>query len=218
MSLTSEEVVHASRSKRHQIIAGAVHVFDAFGYEGASMSRIAEQAGVSKGTLYNYFTSKSDLFGAFVEHETSEKIAWILNVAEPPGDVGRDLRRIAKRLTYTLLSNSAQMMHRIIVSEAGKFPHLARTYFEAVQQHGLLEMAGWLRSEAESGRLRIDDVTLAAEQFVALCRTRLWMLRCLNMKPTVSEAEIDAIVEATARMFLNTYGRDPDKQPEADTP
>ena len=48
--------------KRRQILDGAREVFRAKGYEGASMDAIAKAAGVSKGTLYVYFTNKDELF------------------------------------------------------------------------------------------------------------------------------------------------------------
>lgn len=56
----------ATAEKRRQIIEGAAALFTRHGYEGASMADIAAGAGVSKGTLYNYFACKSDLFAAFV--------------------------------------------------------------------------------------------------------------------------------------------------------
>jgi len=55
-----------SEEKRARIMAGAGAVFAADGYEGASMAGIAARAGVSKGTLYNYFPSKAALFAAYV--------------------------------------------------------------------------------------------------------------------------------------------------------
>jgi AcrR family transcriptional regulator len=54
--------------KRRQILDGATRVFLNTGYEGASMSVIAQAAGVSKGTLYVYFTNKEALFNAVVEN------------------------------------------------------------------------------------------------------------------------------------------------------
>ena len=53
-------------AKRRQIIEGARQVFLTQGFDAASMGEIARQAGVSKGTLYVYFTSKEELFGAIV--------------------------------------------------------------------------------------------------------------------------------------------------------
>lgn len=204
--------------KRRQIIDGAASVFNALGYDGASMSRIAEEAGVSKGTLYNYFVSKSELFGAFVERETSRSRAWIMDIGplddEPHAgsyDIESILKGIARRLIHTLISPSAQILHRIIISEASKFPHLARIYYEAGYQRGKSELALWLAEQVREGRLSIADTTLAADQFAALCRTRIWMLRCLNIATETSEHDIDQIVDATVAMFLNSYGRRQDR-------
>lgn len=203
-------------SKRRQIIDGAAFVFNELGYDGASMSRIAEQANVSKGTLYNYFASKSDLFSAFVEKETSEMRAFILGTVEEDamaggGNVAASLAGIARRLIQSLLSPGAQTLHRIVLSEAGKFPHLAQIYYDAGYRRGIRETADWLRVRVAAGELRITDLDLAAEQFASLCRTRLWMKRCFNLSSGFTDAEIDAIVDANVAMFLNTYG--PDRRP-----
>ncbi len=217
VSASAPETEPASRdpaNKRRQIIEGAAGVFNEFGYDGASMSRIAEQASVSKGTLYNYFTSKSDLFSAFVEKETSEKRAWILGAADADAAAGSDtdialaLTGIARRMIQSLLSPPLQTLHRIVLSEAGKFPHLAQIYYEAGPKRGIHEMANWLRARAADGQLSIKDFELAAEQFASLCRARLWMQRCFNLDSGASEAEIDGIVTANVAMFLNTYGSD----------
>src|SRR5471030_1541516 len=60
-------------SKHRQIMDGARRVFMDLGFDGASMSEIARAAGVSKGTLYVYFTDKSRLFEAIVEEESLEQ-------------------------------------------------------------------------------------------------------------------------------------------------
>ncbi len=47
---------------RDAILDAAVRAFNEQGYARATMDSVARQAGVSKGTLYNYFESKRDLF------------------------------------------------------------------------------------------------------------------------------------------------------------
>jgi len=49
--------------KRERIIAAALGEFADKGYSGASMNAIAAHAGVAKGSLFDYFGSKSGLFG-----------------------------------------------------------------------------------------------------------------------------------------------------------
>ncbi len=55
-----------SDAKRRAIIDVARAAFLAEGYAATSMSEIAAKLGGSKGTLYNYFRSKEELFEAFM--------------------------------------------------------------------------------------------------------------------------------------------------------
>ena len=50
-----------------QIINAAEDVFTKKGFDEARMDDIAEQTGLSKGTLYNYFKSKDDLIIAILD-------------------------------------------------------------------------------------------------------------------------------------------------------
>jgi AcrR family transcriptional regulator len=195
----------AHSPKRLQIVAGAALVFAESGYDGASMSRIAHHAGVSKGTLYNYFDSKSALFAAFVEREAAERVAWVFQTADEDTSVDEFLRGVARRLIGSFMSEAFQMLHRIVLSEAGKFPHLAAIYFETGYQRGCRELASWLGAQAELGTLSVPDPLLAAEQFAALCRTRLWIRRCLDVGGEPDAGDIDAIAGSSVAMFLNTY-------------
>ncbi len=48
--------------RRSQILAAAAKVFNARGYAGATIDEVATEAGIAKGSVYNYFKSKQDLF------------------------------------------------------------------------------------------------------------------------------------------------------------
>ena len=47
--------------RRQQIIDGAIKVFSAKGFHSATVREIAEEAGLTMGTLYNYINSKEDI-------------------------------------------------------------------------------------------------------------------------------------------------------------
>ncbi len=51
-----------STGRREEILTAAMRVFEHSGYAAATMDAVAEEASVSKGSLYNYFQSKHDLF------------------------------------------------------------------------------------------------------------------------------------------------------------
>lgn len=54
--------------KRERIIEGAMEEFAEYGYEGASTNRIVKAVGISKGSLFNYFPTKDDLWLYLAEH------------------------------------------------------------------------------------------------------------------------------------------------------
>jgi len=50
-----------TEERRTQILAAAARVFARKGFERATMSDVAREAGVAAGSIYNYFKKKSDL-------------------------------------------------------------------------------------------------------------------------------------------------------------
>lgn len=54
--------------RRAEIVRHAIEEFARNGFSGADLDAIAKAAGCSKGTLYNYFSSKVDLFNTSVDH------------------------------------------------------------------------------------------------------------------------------------------------------
>lgn len=208
-----------SPEKQRQILRGAALVFAQEGYEGASMSRIAVEAGVSKGTLYNYFAGKADLFAAFVEEECTRTIAAMFDAADDRADLEVALRRIGERMVRMIVSPTGLTIFRVTMSEASKFPELARTFYEAGPGRATGHMADWLTRQTLAGRLVVDDSRFAAEQFFALCQTRLGMLCRLQLLAGPSDAEIERVVASSVAMFLQTYaapaaaGRQPEARP-----
>jgi len=67
MSPKTKEQYAVIRSKSEEkILDAALELFVSKGYKAASISSIANQAGISKGLMYNYFDSKTDLLRTIV--------------------------------------------------------------------------------------------------------------------------------------------------------
>jgi AcrR family transcriptional regulator len=60
------------RERRRALIDAAVEVFFAKGYHGCRVADVAEAAGISQGTVYNYVKSKEDLLFMIVEDHLLE--------------------------------------------------------------------------------------------------------------------------------------------------
>ena len=197
-----------SEAKRQQILAGAKVVFADHGFEGASMSAIARQAGVSKGTLYNYFTNKADLFAAFVEQNCREKLPAALAPVQTNQPVRKTLTEIARGMVQLITSREGIMLYRIIVSEAPHFPELATVFWQHGPKLGIEILAHWIQEQVDQGTLNVTDPVFAAEQFFTLCQTRIGHRKRFNM-PLENEAEdTEKVIHAAAHMFLAAYGTD----------
>lgn len=61
--------------KRERILEASAKEFAAHGYDGASLNRILDEAGISKGAAYYYFDDKADLYATTVLHYSQELLA-----------------------------------------------------------------------------------------------------------------------------------------------
>jgi len=98
------------------ILDAAVRLFSESGYDGVSMRRIAEQAGVSKANIYHHFTSKEALYFAILRRSALELTALIENLAEGRGTFNQRLESFARAHLEHLFAHAARV--RLVLREA----------------------------------------------------------------------------------------------------
>ena len=57
-------------ARREQILAGAQRAFAKHGYEGATVARLEEETGLSRGAIFNYYESKEAIFVELVRRSS----------------------------------------------------------------------------------------------------------------------------------------------------
>ncbi len=81
------------------VLDAAAQVLQRRGYAGATTNAIAERAGVSIGTIYQYFADKDQIFDALIRREVGGLLAVLRRVAFEPGEsVAEGLRRLLRLL------------------------------------------------------------------------------------------------------------------------
>ena len=197
----------AAPSKLRQILDGAKSVFFDVGFEGAGVDEIARRAGVSKATMYSYFPDKRALFAAVVEEECREQARRLFSIdRDDDQPVALALATFAHRLVSLLMTPFAQSMYRIAVAEAVRFPELGRAFYESGPDLGVRHLAEYLAYGCGRGELVIDDVDMAAHQFVELCRARLFYRVLLGVQRSPTAEDIATIADAAVAVFLKAYG------------
>ncbi|MFJ3792185.1 TetR/AcrR family transcriptional regulator [Kitasatospora sp. NPDC090091] len=77
-----------SRATRQRLLAAAVDCLAEVGWNGSTVSVVAERAGVSRGAAQHHFPTREDLFTAAVEHVTAERLAAVRAHADELPAVG----------------------------------------------------------------------------------------------------------------------------------
>ncbi len=61
-------------ARRQQILDGARRAFSRYGYEGATVAKLEEEIGLSRGAIFNYYPSKYELFFALASAQQAEAL------------------------------------------------------------------------------------------------------------------------------------------------
>ncbi len=191
-------------SKRRQILDGASKVFMDLGFDGASMGEIARAAGVSKGTLYVYFTDKNRLFEAIVEEEAFEQGKLAFNF-DPERDVATTLREFGQVYIELLCRPGYGSAIRTVMAIAERMPEVGRRFYERVLDKTINRLAAYLEARVAARDLAIDDCRLAASQFLLMCQASLFLPFIFQAAPPPSAERMAQVVESARRMFLAAY-------------
>ncbi len=205
MSASADLRQDSDSPKRQAILAAASELFMHQGYGATSMDAVARAAGVSKATLYAHFASKDRLFATIVNEGCRDNIVVGDFLPEDTPDLSGSLTALGGRMLRFLLGQRALSIHRVVIAEAVRFPELGRAFYD--NGPGLFGdvFAAWLLRQQAAGRLRVPDAAIAAEQFVGMLRTGLFVRATLGLTPPPSEQQIDATVSAAVSTFLKAY-------------
>src|ERR1700689_2843366 len=125
--------------RREAIMSVAREVFFENGYAATSMSSIAARLGGSKGTLYNYFRNKEELFEAQVRDMCGRGTERMLETAME-GAPPESLTGFGEQSLQHLFSEQTVKLFRILVAEAHRSPELGRLLYEVGPARGLKGM------------------------------------------------------------------------------
>ncbi|MBW8816233.1 MAG: TetR/AcrR family transcriptional regulator [Caulobacterales bacterium] len=191
--------------RRETILDVARDCFLADGYATTSMSTIAARLGGSKGTLYNYFKNKEELFAAVIQRQCGEVLEGISEAPADEPDPRTRLLRMARNLLARLLQPDALAINRLVIAEGDRFPELGRLFYESGPRRGRDRIAAQLKPLMDSGQLRRADPLQAASQLKDLTIGNVLWLRLWGAEPALTAEEIDGYVVRGIDTFLRAY-------------
>jgi AcrR family transcriptional regulator len=193
-------------NRERAILDAALKVFAAHGFSGATMDAVATEAGLTKPTLYSYFSSKDDLFQAMM----LAKRDLMLDVFDhPSGSMVADLRDFAWAYAETVMRPDMLSLARLIIGEVTRFPEIGRAYQSSGPDHLLHGIMRYLVTQRDAVRLTFDDAELAAQDLwgLILSAPRTQALHMPDALP--DRATLNRYITNGLRVFLKAYSTTP---------
>lgn len=189
-------------SKRERVVAAASKLFLDEGYGATGMDAIAEEARVSKATVYSYYADKSSLF-ADVMLRMCEEAGGHLEVEALIGGSPEDtLRAIALHGLRRILASIRRQILQRVVAESREFPELGKKFWETGPGRIQGILTRYLEDAKRRGMLDIDDAARVAARLVGQI-TGLYLLPMLaGVRNPPSEAEIRRDVDEIVAEFV----------------
>ena len=142
-----------------ELLAAALDLFVEKGFAATRAEEVAKRAGVSKGTLFLYFSSKEELFKAVVRKNLSTRyVEWGKELDTYKGSSADMLRYCVNTWWEQVGSTKASGISKLMMSEAGNFPELAAFYQKEVIEPGSSLLKRVLQRGMDSGEFRPIDL------------------------------------------------------------
>ena len=184
-------------ARPQELLSAALGLFVERGYAATRLEDVARRAGVSKGTLYLYFTNKEELFKAVVrEHIVHAIGAAEQTVAGFDGPTAQLLRDILMTWWEQLGATELAGITKLMMAEANNFPDLAAFYEEEVVARG----ERLISSVLERGIARAEFRPVDSEMMThVLCAPVLMLMMWTNGFMPCEKGPIDP------QAYMNTF-------------
>ena len=151
-----------------ELLAAALDLFVEKGFAATRVEEVARRAGVSKGTLFLYFSSKEELFKAVVRENISGRFAqWNEEIERFEGSSPDMLRYCLNSWWERIGATKASGIPKLMMSEARNFPELARFYQHEVMQPGSALIERVLKRGVARGEFRPIDFKYGVSMVLA---------------------------------------------------
>jgi AcrR family transcriptional regulator len=147
-----------SRATVEAILEATARILVKEGYDRASTNRIALAAGVSVGSLYQYFPSKEALVAALVDHHMNRMTELLTNKAAELADA--PIQVAAREVIRAMIAAHRidPDLHRVLVEQVPRLGRLQR--IEEFETHTCTMLRAWLAARRKE--IRPKNVDLAA--------------------------------------------------------
>jgi len=194
------------KAERPQEILEAAFVeFSRNGYATTTLDRVAERAGVTKGTIYVYFENKEHLFISMVREVTKATLDTVHEMLETHEGSTADLLRAQFSFIYQHIVEDRRRREvlRMLIAEAPRFPELADRYHQEILRPCLDMLRQAIRRGMDRGEFRNSAILDLPQIVIApIALVDLWMMMFDTRQPLDLKAYFNAHLDLVLNGLL----------------
>lgn len=197
-------VASRQTKKELEVLDVASDYFLTHGYQGTSINAMARDSGISKESIYRYFSSKKDLFEAVIAKELTEYQEKLLSVdlALESVELEEALASTAESIMNAVTTDRTLGLRRLIFQETITSPDIGQYYFEIGPEAAYRNLEKMFELHAAKFTLPPEKL---ANYFVAMVLHKLMLMRQCGVVAPLSKEEIRSHAEETTRDFLDAF-------------
>jgi AcrR family transcriptional regulator len=194
------------KAKEQEVLDVATEYFLKHGYLGASINEMARSSGISKESIYRYFSSKQQLFEAVIGRELVEYRRSLdrLDAMTRGMDLRSALIVVAEAMLAVITTDRTLALRRLIFDEATRSPEIGQHYYKIGPGRAYEVIENIL--ETHPHRSDFDRPTLA-RHFAALLSWRLMLERQCAVRSAPTAAETTELASTMVDDFMKAFLR-----------
>ncbi|HET7133634.1 MAG TPA: TetR/AcrR family transcriptional regulator [Gammaproteobacteria bacterium] len=194
------------RAKEQEVLDVATEYFLKHGYQGASINAMARSSGISKESIYRYFSSKKQLFEAVIVRELGEyrQLLTRLGTSLQTMEFREALVTIAETVLGAVNTDRTLALRRLIFEEARNSPDVGQHYYQIGPEHAYVLLENlFTQHRADS----LFDAAIMSRHFIALIAYRIIIERECAVRPVLSKPQVREWAENSVDEFMKAFVR-----------
>ena len=203
-SFTADRV--KPKAKEQEVLDVATAYFLKHGYQGASINAMARSSGISKESIYRYFSSKKQLFEAVIARELVEyqsKVERLLATLNTM-NVRDALISIGETVLSVITTERSLALRRLVFEEARRSPDVGQHYYKIGPEQAFDAVERVFTAHKIASDLPPE---VLARHFLALISWRVMLERECAVTPPPTKAETRKVVESIVDDFIAAFLR-----------
>ena len=190
----------APEARRAQLLRVSFELFGERGYHATTIADIIERAGVARGTFYNYFESKRQIFGVLLDELFTAATSAILPISTgAAADMHRQVFENIAALCKTLHDNLP--MTRVLLEQAVGLDEEANLQLRAFYERALARLQKAIEDGQRLGIVRAGDSAVLATCMLGMIKEAVYQQLLGTQESNIND-QVGEIFAVAARGFL----------------